>query len=184
MKKVIITVIGPDRPGIIAGVSGVLFTHQCNIENITQTILQSEFAGICLVSMPPDLDNGVLRSAMDRELAGFNLQITIKDLDDDRQDHDKVPTEPFIVSTRGPDKQGIVSVISKAIADACVNISNLKAVFQGGENPDRNIMIFEIDIPVSVDFQNFSEELRRRASDIGLDLNIQHKNIFDAVNRI
>ncbi len=184
MKKVIITVIGPDRPGIIAGVSGVLSTHMCNIENITQTILQTEFAGICLVSMPASLDIEVLQNAMDQALADCHLQITIKDQDEEPSNHGRVPTEPFIVSTRGPDKQGIVAVISQAIADAGVNISNLKAVFQGGENPDRNIMIFEIDVPVSVDFQNFSEDLRRRASGIGLDLNIQHKNIFDAVNRI
>ncbi len=184
MKKVIITVIGPDRPGIIAGVSNVLFEHQCNIENITQTTLQSEFAGICLVAMPFDLSVDILQTAMNRELSGKNLQITIKDLDADVDSTSNSHKEPFIVSTCGPDGKGIVAVISKVIADAGVNISNLKAVFEGGENPDRNIMIFEIDVPVDVDFQEFSEKLREKASEIGLDLNIQHKNIFDVVNRI
>jgi len=184
MKKVIITVIGPDRPGIIAGVSGILFKHECNIENITQTTLQSEFAGICLVGMPIDLTMDELQKSMDNELAEQSLQINIKHLDDANDIKDIPATEPFIVTTCGPDRQGIVAVISNVIAGSGVNISNLKAVFEGGDNPDRNIMIFEIDVPVHLDFQIFSDELRHKASEIGLDLNIQHKNIFDAVNRI
>lgn len=184
MKKIIITVIGPDKPGIIAGVSGVLFKHECNIENITQTTLQSEFAGICLVAMPPGLTIDELQKSMDNDLADQSLQITIKHLDEEIDKKDSTATEPFIVSTCGPDRKGIVAVISKVIAGAGVNISNLKAVFEGGDNPDRNIMIFEIDVPSHIDFQKFSESLRQKASEIGLDLNIQHKNIFDAVNRI
>lgn len=184
MKKIIITVIGPDKPGIIAGVSGVLFNHECNIENITQTTLQSEFAGICLVGMPPALSIESLQKSMDSELADQSLQINIKHLYDADDKRDNPATEPFIVSTCGPDRKGIVAVISKVIAGSGVNISNLKAVFEGGDNPDRNIMIFEIDVPVTTDFQIFSDELRQKASEIGLDLNIQHKNIFDAVNRI
>ncbi len=184
MKKVIITVTGPDKPGIIAGVSNVLYNQHCNIENISQTTLQSEFAGICLAAIPESLSIQELQAHMEQGLSGQNLQITIKTMDEETSNPANTITEPFIVSTFGPDRKGIVAVISQVIADAGVNISNLKAVFQGGDNPDRNIMIFEIDVPVSIDLQRFSAELSEKASAIGLDLNIQHKNIFDAVNRI
>ena len=184
MKKVIITIIGPDKPGIISAVSGILFTQGCNIENISQTILQSEFAGICLVSMPSELTIETLNEALGSGLPGQSLQIHVKPLDPAMELSGKPITEPFIVSTCGPDKKGIVAVISKVIADAGVNISNLKAVFEGGNNPDRNIMIFEIDVPVDADFQTLSEKLKHKAMELHLDLNIQHKNIFDAVNRI
>jgi len=43
-NKAIISVIGPDRPGILAAVSQLLVELDCNIENARQTILQGEFA--------------------------------------------------------------------------------------------------------------------------------------------
>ena len=45
MNKVVISVLGQDRPGIIARVSKALFLMNCNIENVSQTIIQAEFSG-------------------------------------------------------------------------------------------------------------------------------------------
>ena len=49
--KAIVTVIGRDKPGIIAGVSGLLAEHHINIEDISQTVLQGNFTMIMLVSL-------------------------------------------------------------------------------------------------------------------------------------
>lgn len=46
--KVIVTVIGKDKPGIIAEVSGVLAKNKVNIEDISQTILQDNFTMLML----------------------------------------------------------------------------------------------------------------------------------------
>lgn len=47
--KAIISVIGKDRPGIIAKVSGKLFELNINIEDISQTIMQDYFTMIMMV---------------------------------------------------------------------------------------------------------------------------------------
>lgn len=184
MKKVILTVIGPDKPGIIASVSDILFTNSCNIENISQTILQSEFAGICIVSIPDDLTLESLQETLMIALGSMDLHIHSKILSDETPLPLKPETEPFIISTCGPDRKGLVALISKIIAGYGVNISNLKAVFEGGANPDRNIMIFEVDIPNDIDLPAFSNTLKQQAGELNLDLTVQHKNIFDVVNRI
>ena len=184
MKKIILTVIGPDKPGIIASVSDILFKHGCNIENISQTILQSEFAGICVVSIPETLTIDVLQKAMSDALDPLNLHVHISHLGEESSSSANIGTEPFIISTCGPDQKGLVAHVSKIIADFGVNISYLKAVFEGGSNPDRNIMIFEVDIPLNVDLTAFSNALKQKAGTLNLDLTVQHKNIFDAVNRI
>lgn len=184
MNKVIITVIGPDKPGIIASVSDILFKHHGNIENISQTILQSEFACICVASMPDSTSLDTLSADMLGTLNPLGLHVLVKSLGDDGTRQAADNTEPFIISTCGPDQKGLVAHISKIIADFGVNISNLKAVFEGGSSPDRNIMIFEVDIPPSVDLTAFSNALRQEAETLNLDVTVQHKNIFDAVNRI
>lgn len=184
MKKTIITVIGYDKPGIIASISETLFKEQCNIENISQTILQSQFAGIFIVLIPDNLSITKLSEIFQKNIPEKNISIKIELLETDKIVSSQKETEQFIVTTTGPDKQGLVAAISREIATFDVNISNLKAVFKGGDNPDKNVMIYEIDIPVDIDHHQFSDSLRKKASELGLELSIQHKNIFDMVNRI
>jgi ACT domain-containing protein len=47
--KVVISVMGKDRTGIIARVSGLLYKENINILDITQTILQGLFTMVMLV---------------------------------------------------------------------------------------------------------------------------------------
>ncbi len=49
--KAVITVVGKDRVGIIAGISSALAENQVNILDISQTILQDYFTMIMLVEL-------------------------------------------------------------------------------------------------------------------------------------
>ncbi len=51
MKKAIVSVIGTDKKGIIAKVSGLLFDLGVNVEDISQTIMQKYFTMIMLVDL-------------------------------------------------------------------------------------------------------------------------------------
>ncbi len=51
MGRVIVTVVGQDKIGIIAGVSGILAKYQVNILDISQTILQDFFTMIMIVDL-------------------------------------------------------------------------------------------------------------------------------------
>ncbi|MDJ0886389.1 MAG: ACT domain-containing protein, partial [Desulfobacterales bacterium] len=64
MKKIIISVLGQDRPGIIAAIARILFENDGNIENVSQTSLQSEFAGIFIVAIPDILAQADLEQRM------------------------------------------------------------------------------------------------------------------------
>jgi ACT domain-containing protein len=50
-KRVIVTVIGEDRVGIIASVAQALAQHQVNILDISQTILQDFFTMMMIVDI-------------------------------------------------------------------------------------------------------------------------------------
>ena len=77
MHKVIITILGQDRSGIVAAVSKVLFEQNCNIENVSQTTLQFVFAGIFIVSMPGDLHVESLHKSLNAEMAPLGLDVHI-----------------------------------------------------------------------------------------------------------
>lgn len=49
--KAILTVIGRDRSGIIARTSMLLYKHDANIEDLTQTVLSGFFTMVMLIDL-------------------------------------------------------------------------------------------------------------------------------------
>ncbi|MCP3954673.1 MAG: ACT domain-containing protein [Desulfobacterales bacterium] len=184
MKKFVISVLGQDRPGIIATVSGILFEQGCNIENVDQTILQSEFSGIFIAGIPVEMDPVTLHAKLIDGVKDLELHVFIKPLDHSQPKLEFGESEPFVLTTRGPDKKGLVASITRVIADYGVNVTNLQAVFRGTDNPSDNIMIYEVDVPADVNQKNLQADLRHTAARLGLEISIQHRKIFEALNRI
>ncbi len=184
MNKVVISVLGQDRPGIIAQVSGALFCRDCNIENVSQTILQSEFSGIFIAEIPEDMSLKELETYLTAETAHMGLHIFVKTLAVPESLPVSKKTHPFVITTRGPDRKGLVATVTDIIARHHVNVSNLQAVFKGGDDPNRNIMIYEVDIPAETDQKALEDELREKAGELGLEISIQHRKIFETMNRI
>ncbi len=184
MKKVIISVLGHDRPGILAATTRVLFERDCNLENVSQTILQSEFAGVFIASTPDELSPEELNAGLNEALFELNLYVFVKPIRSDVPIYQAPASEPFVVTTKGPDRKGLVAAVTGVIAQYGVNVSNLSAVFKGGDDPNRNIMIYEVDIPWKIDQKAFEADLRKKAGELGLDISIQHRKIFEMINRI
>ncbi len=51
MSRAVITVIGVDKVGIVAGISGLLAEYNVNIEDISQTIMQGIFVMAMIVNI-------------------------------------------------------------------------------------------------------------------------------------
>jgi glycine cleavage system transcriptional repressor len=80
MDKAVISILGRDRPGIVGAVSRILLDRGCNIEDVTQTSLQAEFAGIFIASMPDSLALSTLLAALKAGLAPFGVDVLVKRL--------------------------------------------------------------------------------------------------------
>lgn len=185
MKKVIISVLGQDRPGIVAALSGALLSLDCNVENVSQTILQSVFGAILIVAAPDGIANDVIKSSLGQATAHLSLEVTVARFPPESS---ATPAwekgDPFVITTTGPDRKGLVAETTKVLADHGVNITNLKAVFKGGDDPFKNMMIYEVTVPGHVIPSDLYRDLKATASRLGLDINIQHRHIFETMNRI
>ncbi len=74
--KAVVTVMGIDRPGIIAKVSNSLFKNGANILDINQTIMQDIFTMVMLVKMGENTDFSVVVS--DLEKVGTEIGVDIR----------------------------------------------------------------------------------------------------------
>lgn len=51
MSKAVVTVVGKDKPGIIAGVANTLADHNINILDVSQTIMSDIFTMSMLINL-------------------------------------------------------------------------------------------------------------------------------------
>lgn len=75
-NRIVITVIGPDRVGIIAAVSNILAENSVNILDISQTIMQEFFVMVLVADMAGSKTDLVsLKEALAKK--GEDLQVRI-----------------------------------------------------------------------------------------------------------
>jgi len=78
-KKIIITVLGHDRVGIIAGISAILADAHINILDINQTILQGFFTMVMVADIAASkIEIAQLREILNQKGQEMELQITVQ----------------------------------------------------------------------------------------------------------
>ena len=80
--KAVITVVGKDRPGILAFVSGKCASVSINIVDVTQKVLQDLFTMIMIVEIPENLRVPDVASAFqeDGQKEGLQIQVMQEDI--------------------------------------------------------------------------------------------------------
>lgn len=78
-NKVIITVLGQDKVGIISGISAILAENGVNILDISQTILQDIFTMVMLCDISKSsIEFGALKAGLDGKGEELGVQIQIQ----------------------------------------------------------------------------------------------------------
>ena len=83
----------------------------------------------------------------------------------------------------GEDRFEIIAAFSKIFADQKVNIENLKALMPEEEKRP-TCWVFEISLPMEIDRNALRRTLKDKARTLGLQLSMQHRDIFEALHRV
>ncbi len=86
-----------------------------------------------------------------------------------------------VITVIGHDKVGIISTISKILADAKINILDISQTIM--QNMFTMIMLVNIE-NCSEDFETISKRLDAVGEELGLSIRIQHEDIFNSMHRI
>ena len=77
--RCVISVLGKDRSGIVAAVSGVLAEKGANIDDISQTILDSIFSMTMLVRLDTEVaDFNTVQTALEEVAEDLGVQIILQ----------------------------------------------------------------------------------------------------------
>ena len=184
-KLVSVSVMGVDRPGIVAGVSRVLYENACNIEALSQTVIMGQFAMIVVVAPLKGSKTEALKKDLAELAREMRLEIHVRMLDpEERPGFDPGEAEPFVITVRGADRPGLVSAITAILAEQGINITRLGAEVVPLGQQLEYIQIYEVDIPRVLDFALIQRALRDKGAEIGVTVDMQHRDIFRTINQI
>ncbi len=147
-----VTVVGNDRPGIVAGVTRVLYEAGCNLLDATSTILRGHFSMMLIVALPADLEPAELEDALAGVGGELGLSITVRPV---QEAGGEVPEPTHMVSVYGADQPGIVFKVTQHLAAGGANITGLSSRVIGSDERPVYALLLEVvsdgDIAAGID---------------------------------
>jgi glycine cleavage system transcriptional repressor len=184
VNKVLISILGQDKPGIIAQVARAITVRHGNIENINQTLLHDIFGALVIATLQEDDNPDALADALRTACGDQYLFFHVDHYTPPPGPHPKPQLQHYVVTANGPDRQGLVAEIATALSRHQGNIINLYARLTGFSKRFDNVMIFEVEVPRGASIDALRDDLALVATLLGIEINIEHRRIFDAVSRI
>ena len=138
MQWTMVTVIGNDRPGIVARVSAALFEHGCHLGEASMMRLGGNFTIMLMVGhdgVPAEVEATL--APVVRELG---LRLHVDAIEGHLHDH----REPDVrITVFGADRAGIVAQVTGALAAAGLNILDLESDVGGSATAPIYVMHIE-----------------------------------------
>jgi len=120
--SLVITILGPDQPGLVKSLSETLKQHQGNWTESRMSHLAGKFAGLLHVHVPEDqIDD--LSTAL-HNLETDNFKILIEKTDSNTR---PAPSNTLNLELLGQDRPGIIHDITQQLAALNVNIEELES---------------------------------------------------------
>ncbi len=181
MKKknlYVISVLGEDRPGLVAGLTRVLAKASANIIDIDQSVLRGLFAMFMVVDYSDTIiTSSEINSALFDRAKELNTTIEIKpyseyiskELPQEAKNH-------MIVTLLGKDKPGVIYIFSNLFCSLGVNIERIRMIARG----ELIVMEFLVD---TRDVR-LKDQLQETAERVDMDIVFQSKDIFNGAKRM
>lgn len=161
MTAFAVTVIGDDRPGIVAAVTSALADLGANLEDSSMTILRGRFAMTLIVQVPADAE--AVRAGLAPVERSLGVHATVSDVGpepaaggEDRQHH--------VLSLHGADRPGIVAAITGLLAAQGGNVTDMTTRLAG----DLYVLVCEVDLPAGADADALVADLTALAGRLGV----------------
>jgi len=168
----LISAVGEDRPGLVAGVTEALLEGGCNVEDSSMTRLRSDFAMMLLVRHS-DAPLEPLRERLQVVGERLGLTITARELSEEEANAAPIATDTFHINVYGADRAGIVHGITRVIAERGANITDLRTTVAGTPGQPIYVMLVEATAAPGEDPGAFSAAVTAAGAEMDVDVTVQ-----------
>jgi glycine cleavage system transcriptional repressor len=160
-----ITVLGHDRPGIIAETTRVLADLGINLEDSTMTLLRGHFAMMLIGS--GEVDSAEIEAALSPLTADGSLSVSVREVPEE-DEHGAIGAS-YVLTVHGGDRPGIVSSVAAEVARFGGNITDLTTRLSG----ELYLLVAEVDVPAAADVDALATALEGVATDLGVGVTLR-----------
>ena len=178
-RRWIVTALGKDRPGIVAGVTEILYRLGCNLEDSAMTRLGGEFAMMLIFSSPAGAGAWpeTLRDAFQPLERRLRLLIHLKPLTAVEARVPRRRGRRYLISVYGADRPEIVFHISALLARHQINIADVHThrsrSRRGRSEPSLYLLLLEIELPPGRSPASLQRQLHRAAKRLGVEASLK-----------
>lgn len=165
MTVLAVTVLGHDRPGIIAQATSAIGRLGLNLEDSTMTLLRGHFAFMLICSGDADTDE--VAQALAPLAEDGSLEVSVREVQAEPEHASE--GSPYQLAVHGGDRPGIVSALMSVIADAGGNVTDLSTRLSG----DLYVVIAEVDMPSTADIAGTHDRLAKVAGELGVGVSLR-----------
>jgi glycine cleavage system transcriptional repressor len=171
MPQLIVTAIGPDRPGIVGQFTGHLHAAAANVLDSRMVNLRGQFAVILLIEAEPAaLAN--IRESLPALADQIGLRLT---LSDSATPAGPLPGIPFKLKTYSMDQPGIIHRVSDLLREFGVNIEDLSARQESAPFAGTPLFLMEmrLTIPPGVSIGTLRTKLGALCDSLNCDVDFE-----------
>lgn len=171
-EQLVITAVGPDRPGLVDELTGYLLEAGANVADSRMVNLRGRFAMLILAEAD---DSAAEQIVIDVIEAGnrIGLKVTVAP-------RELVPVEPsdgmaFELTAKGLDKPGIVHRITRLLAAHRVNIEDMDTTLEQkryGSTPVFSLQLMMV-VPPDVSIDLIRRELTVLCNELNVDFGLE-----------
>lgn len=167
-RRLAVTAIGADRPGIVAALTAALADLQANLADTAMTRLGGAFAMILLIDVSPECSIDAVRRALSAPADHLGLTTTVSEEAAAPPVDDQSDRQRWVLSLRGADRPGIVHRVTSALARLGANVVDLSSRLVGPPDEPAYVLLVDLEVPTSVSDAELSRALADGVE--GLDL--------------
>ncbi|MDH3520372.1 MAG: hypothetical protein OEM49_07930 [Myxococcales bacterium] len=169
MASLVLTVIGPDRPGLVEALAETIADHGANWLESRMARMEGRFAGLLHVSIPDGYAESLEQALESLKERGLRVSV---------QSSNAVAlveeTQRLRLELVGQDHPGIVRHISHALAERRVNVEDLDTSVSSA--PMSGEVLFRarasLRLPGDLSLEELRETLEKIANELMVDLTI------------
>lgn len=167
MTSLVVTLIGPDRPGMVSALSEKATEFGANWADSLMANFAGQFAGIVQLDVPQAKCEALI-SAL-RALESRDLRILVAQAAAGGQ---AAPTRRIQLDLVGHDRPGIIQTISAELARHGVSIDKLQSHIASGAMSGEQMfhMVAQLTVPLSLESATLREGLEGLANELMVDI--------------
>jgi glycine cleavage system regulatory protein len=167
MTSLVVTLIGPDRPGMVSALSDAATAHGANWTDSLMANFAGQFAGIVQLDVPAEKCEALLAALRALESPGLHLTVA-------RAAGASVATATrrITLDLLGHDRPGIIQSISSQLAAHGVSIDSLSTHIASGAMSGEQMfqMKAQLTMPMALDVGTLQAALEGLANELMVDI--------------